>query len=70
PYMVKYGMTEMQAIQSATIHAARLLGWEKDVGTIAIGRYADMIAVDGDPLGDITVLVGEKAVMKGGEIVN
>jgi len=70
PYMVKYGMTTMQAVQSATINAARLLGWEKDVGAIAVGRYADMIAVDGDPLADISILVGPKAVMKGGEIVN
>jgi imidazolonepropionase-like amidohydrolase len=69
PYMVKYGMTAMQAVQSATIEAARLLGWEKDVGSIARGRYADMIAVDGDPLADISVLVGPKVVMKGGKIV-
>ncbi|MEX0644979.1 MAG: amidohydrolase family protein [Parvularculaceae bacterium] len=68
PYMVKYGMTPMQAIRSATINAAELLGWEKDVGSISVGRYADMIAVDGDPIDDITVLVGEKIVMKGGEI--
>jgi imidazolonepropionase-like amidohydrolase len=67
--MVKYGMTAMQAVQSATIEAARLLGWEKDVGSIARGRYADMIAVDGDPLADISVLVGPKVVMKGGKIV-
>ena len=69
PYMVKYGMTPIEAIQSATIHAARLLGWEKDVGAIAVGRYADMIAVDEDPLADINALVGKKIVMKGGEIV-
>lgn len=69
PYMVKYGMTPMQAIQSATISAATLLGWEKDVGAIKAGAYADMIAVDGDPLADISVLTGGKIVMKGGEIV-
>ncbi|MCB2096122.1 MAG: amidohydrolase family protein, partial [Parvularculaceae bacterium] len=44
--------------------------WEKDVGSIAPGRYADMIAVDGDPLADISILVGPKTVMKGGEIIN
>lgn len=70
PYMVKYGMTPMQAIQAATINAAALLGWEKNVGAIRAGAYADMIAVDGDPLADINALVGEKIVMKGGEIVD
>lgn len=69
PYMVKYGMTPMQAVQSATISPALLLGWEKDIGSISAGKYADMIAVDGDPLADINVLLGEKIVMKGGEIV-
>ncbi len=69
PYMVKYGMTPMQAIRSATLSAAELLGWEKDVGAIRVGAFADMIAVDGDPLADISVLTGDKIVMKGGEIV-
>lgn len=70
PYMVKHGMSPMQAIASATMNAAVLLGWEKDVGAISVGRFADMIAVDGDPLADINVLTGEKIVMKGGEIVD
>ncbi len=70
PYMVKYGMTPMQAIRSATIEAADLLGWRADVGSIAPGRFADMIAVDGDPLADITILTGDKAVMKGGALVD
>jgi imidazolonepropionase-like amidohydrolase len=69
PYMVKYGMTPMQAIQAATISAAQLLGWESDVGSISVGRYADLVAVDGDPLADISILAGDKIVMKGGEIV-
>lgn len=69
PYMVKYGMTPMQAIEAATINAASLLGWEKEVGSISAGAFADMIAVDGDPLKDISILTGEKIVMKGGEIV-
>lgn len=69
PYMTKYGMTPAQAIRSATVGAADLLGWRKDVGSIAPGKYADMIAVDGDPLADIAALTGAKIVMKGGEIV-
>src|SRR6185312_10294037 len=47
PYMVKYGLTPMQAIQSATIRAAELMGWEDRVGSIAPGKYADLIAVEG-----------------------
>jgi imidazolonepropionase-like amidohydrolase len=68
-YMVRYGMTPMQAIQAATITAAELLGWQKDVGAVAPGRYADMVAVNGDALADITVLEHVTAMMKGGELV-
>ncbi len=70
PYMVKYGMTPIEAIRAATLSAAELLGWEKNVGSIAPGRYADMIAIDADPLADIGALTGDKIVMKGGEIVD
>ena len=65
-YMVEYGMTPMQAIQSATKNAAEALGREQDVGAIAVGRYADIIAVDGDPLTDIRELESVDAVVKGG----
>ena len=68
-YMVRYGMTAMQAIQSATVTSAALLGWSKDVGAISPGHYADMIAVPGDPLADISVLERVTHVMKGGELV-
>ena len=68
-YMVRFGMTPMQAIQSATTSAAKLLRWEKDVGAIAPGRYADMIAVEGDPLADVRVLERVTAVIKGGQLV-
>ncbi len=68
PYMVKYGMTPMQAIQSATIEAARLLKWESQVGSIRPGKYADIIAVKGDQLGDLTQYEKVEFVMKGGEI--
>ncbi len=66
PYMVRYGMTPMRAIQSATLHAAELLGWQNDVGAISPGHYADMIAVAGDPLNDISILSDIKGVMKSG----
>ena len=68
-YMVRYGMTPMQAIQSATVTSAALLGWSKDVGAVSPGRFADMIAVPGDPLADISVLERVEHVMKGGEVV-
>lgn len=67
-YMVKYGMTPMQAIQSATGRAAVEMGRE-DVGAIVPGRYADMIAVKADPLADIAALEKIDHVMKGGTIV-
>ena len=66
--MVEYGMTPMQAIQSATTSAADLLGWSDRVGSIQAGRYADIVAVDGDPLRDITELERVKFVMKGGVV--
>ncbi len=67
--MVQYGMTPLQAIQAATVNAAQALGREKDVGAIAVGRYADMIAVSGDPLADVRVLERAEAVIKGGVVV-
>lgn len=68
-YMVKYGMTPMQAIQSATIRAAELLGKDQELGSIAPGRFADMVAVKSDPFTDIRALEKIDHVMKGGEIV-
>lgn len=67
-YMVEYGMTPMQALQAATIHAADLIGWPKDVGAIAGGFYADIIAVDRNPLDDITVMENVSFVMKDGKV--
>ncbi len=67
-YMVRYGMTPMQAIQSASISVADLMQTE-DVGAIAVGRFADMVAVDEDPLADVTALERIDHVMKGGTIV-
>ena len=67
--MVEYGMTPLQAIQAATKNAAEALGREKDVGAIAVGRYADLVAVDGDPLTDVRQLESVDAVVKGGVLV-
>jgi len=67
--IVKLGLTPLQAIQSATINDADLLGWSDKVGTIEPGKWADIIAVDGDPLADVTTLERVKFVMKGGEVV-
>lgn len=64
--MVEYGMTPIEAIRSATVNAAQALGRERDVGAIAVGRYADIIAVDGDPLANIRELESVDAVVKGG----
>lgn len=66
-YMVQYGMTPMEAIQAATVHAAELLGWPADVGAIEAGMYADIIAVRGNPLEDIRELEDVRFVMKGGK---
>jgi imidazolonepropionase-like amidohydrolase len=67
--MVKWGMTPMQAIQASTANAADALGRTADVGAIAVGRYADIIGVAGDPLQDVTQLQSVSFVMKGGEVV-
>jgi imidazolonepropionase-like amidohydrolase len=68
PYMVRYGMTPMQAVQSATISAAQLMRWEDRVGSIARGKFADLIAVDGDALADLKKLESVSFVMKGGVV--
>jgi imidazolonepropionase-like amidohydrolase len=68
-WMVEYGMTPMEAIQAATRNAALALGREQDVGAIAVGRWGDMIAVDGDPLADVRQLEHVDVVIKGGEVV-
>jgi imidazolonepropionase-like amidohydrolase len=67
--MVKLGLTPLQSIQAATINAADLLGWSDKVGAIEPGKWADLIAVDADPLQDVTTLEHVKFVMKGGAVV-
>jgi imidazolonepropionase-like amidohydrolase len=67
-FMVKYGMTPIEAIQSATIHAAELIGKPEQFGSIRPGKFADLIAVDGDPLSDIRQLEHVTFVMKEGVV--
>jgi imidazolonepropionase-like amidohydrolase len=67
-YMVKYGMTPAQAIRTATIESATLIDRNKDVGTIEAGKFADIIAVTGDPLQDVKTLEKVDFVMKGGTV--
>jgi imidazolonepropionase-like amidohydrolase len=67
-YMVRYGMSALDAIRSATAVAAELLRWD-EVGALAAGRYADLVAVEGDLLADVSALERPALVMKGGEVV-
>src|SRR5271166_316016 len=67
-FMVKYGMTPMQAIQAATSNAADLLGRSNEFGSIKPGKFADIIAVGGDPLSDVSLLENVQFVMKDGKV--
>ena len=67
--MVRFGLSPIDAIRSATVNAAKAMRRDADVGTIAIGRYGDLVAVAGDPLTDVTILERPVAVIKGGERV-
>ena len=69
-YMVRYGMTPMQAIQSATSEAARALGKEGQVGSVSPGAYGDLLAVSGDPLSDIRALEHAEGVIKNGAVIH
>ena len=69
PYLVRYGMTTLEAIRSATVVAAELMGWEDRVGRLAPGFAADVIAVAGDPLADVGILADVPIVMKAGTVV-
>ncbi len=68
-YMTRFGMTSLTAIQAATTSAADLMGWSDRVGSVAAGKFADLIAVEGNPLDDITQLERVRFVMKGGQVV-
>ena len=66
--MVDWGMTPAEAIRAATVTASELLGMQDKIGTIEVGKFADIVAVPGDPLRDITVLQKVDFVMKGGVV--
>jgi imidazolonepropionase-like amidohydrolase len=68
-YFVKWGMKPAQSLQMATTTAAQIIGWSDRVGTVEKGKFADLVAVAGDPLADITEMSRVKFVMKGGEVV-
>jgi imidazolonepropionase-like amidohydrolase len=67
--LVRMGLTPLQAIQTATVHAAKLLGREGSIGAVEPGKYADLIAVEGDPTKDVTELERVRFVMKGGVVI-
>jgi imidazolonepropionase-like amidohydrolase len=67
--MVKFGMTPAEAIRAATVSGAELLGMSADIGTLEPGKRANLIAVAGDPLEDVTVLKRVEFVMKDGRVV-
>ena len=67
--MVEMGLTPLESIQAATVNAADLLGWSDHVGTIETGKFADFVAVNGDPLADVHVLESVRFVMKGGDVI-
>ena len=67
--MTRRGLTPLEAIRTATTAAADLIGWSDDVGAVETGKFADLIAVQGDPTDDITQLQHIKFVMKGGTVI-
>jgi imidazolonepropionase-like amidohydrolase len=68
PKMVEWGMKPIDAIRAATLNGADIMGWSDRVGSVEKNHYADVIAVDGDPLADINAMGRVKLVMKGGEV--
>ena len=67
-FMVKYGMTPLAALQAGTLNGAKLLGWQGQIGALKPGYFADIVAVPGNPLTDISVLQKVTFVMKGGVV--
>ncbi|HEY0703499.1 MAG TPA: amidohydrolase family protein [Candidatus Acidoferrales bacterium] len=67
--MVDMGLTPLQSIQAATVNASDLIGWSDRVGTLEPGKFADIVAVEGDPIANVRVLENVQFVMKGGEVI-
>lgn len=67
--MAKRGIPPLEVVRAATLNAAELMGWQDDVGSVEVGKYADLIAVEGNPLTDVAILKHVEFVMKGGTIV-
>jgi imidazolonepropionase-like amidohydrolase len=67
-YVRDLGMTPLAALQSATVNAAELMGWTEKTGSLDAGKWADVIAVDGNPLADVKLLQDVKFVMKAGVV--
>jgi imidazolonepropionase-like amidohydrolase len=67
--LVRMGLTPLQAIQTATVHASKLLGWDDRIGAVEAGKFGDLIAVEGDPTKDVTELERVKFIMKGGVVI-
>ena len=67
--MVKFGMTPLQVLRAATIGNAQMMSWESKIGSLEKGKFADVVAVCGDPLSDITELERVRFVMKGGQVL-
>jgi imidazolonepropionase-like amidohydrolase len=67
-YVDQFGMTPLAALQTATLNAADLMGWSDKVGALDAGKWADMIAVTGDPLQDVKLLQHVSFVMKSGAV--
>jgi imidazolonepropionase-like amidohydrolase len=67
--LVKYGLSPVKALQAATITNAEMMGWQDKIGSVEKGKFADLVAVSGDPLKDITILEKVEFVMKGGKVI-
>ena len=67
--MTRRGLTALEALRAATTSAADLMGWSDDIGALEPGKFADLIAVEGDPIADIAQLQHVKFVMKGGRVI-